>query len=126
MKSIEEINKLRSAMFKATHKYHQAIVENLKEYGEAIDVINDEWSEDDGYPRGVEVTSIGDDNESFSCVVDKIRYEEGEIIDKASIHVVWYNYKNIDQWWGLNDLIGEAADYVLSCIQWPETDMEAA
>ena len=122
MKSLATIENLRNRMFKAERAYRQAIVENLKEYGKELEVINDEWSEDDGYPRGVEVTSIGDDNESFSCVVDKIRYEEGEIIDKASIHVVWYNYKNIDQWWGLNDLIGEAADYVLSCIQWPEDE----
>ena len=66
------------------------------------------------------MTSINDDDETFSCIVDKIRYEEGEIIDKASIHVVWYDYKTINQWWGLNDLISEAADYVLSSIQWPD------
>lgn len=122
--SSKEIYELRSAMFRATHKYHQAIVENLKEYGEAIDVINDYWSVDDGYPRGVKVTSINDDGDgTFSVVVDKIRYEESEPDCKVGIHVVWYDYGETDQWWGLNDLTGEAADYVLSCIVWPE-DME--
>jgi len=124
MKSSKEISKLRSAMFKATHKYHQAIVESLKEYGKELDVINDDWSVDDDYPRGVKVTSINDDGDgTFSVVVDKIRYEESEPVCKVGIHVVWYDYSEIDQWWGLNDLTGEAADYVMSCIEWPE-DME--
>ena len=121
MKSLEAIKNLRDRMFKAGREYRQAIVQNLKEYGGELEVINDEWSEDDGYPRGVKVTSIGNNDETFSCVVDKICYEEGEVINKVGIHVVWYDYnEDVDEWWGLDDLIGEAADYVVSCIQWPE------
>lgn len=121
MKSLATINNLRDRMFKAGFAYRQAIMQNLKEWGKELEVINCDWSEDDGYPRGVKVTSIGNNDETFSCVVDKIRYEDNEIINKASIHVVWLDYnEDIDEWWGLDDLIGEAADYVVSCIQWPE------
>ena len=123
MKNVATIKHLRSNMFKAESKYHQAVIEELKRIGTELEVVSefyDEEDEENGEPKGCKVTSLGEDNESFEAIIDKIRYEESEPVVKVAIHVVWYDYKQIDQWWGLNDLIGEAADYVIDSIVWPE------
>ena len=120
MKSLRTIKQLRSDMFKATNKYHQTIIQNLKELGKDLEVVAEGWDEDEGEPKGCKVTSLGEDNESYEAIIDMIRYEASEPVVKVAIHVAWYNYKEINQWWGLSDLTGEAADYVLDSIQWPE------
>lgn len=124
MNSLDTLNGLRNEMFASARKYRQSVIANLKEIDRELDVVSDYWDEDEDYPKGVKVTSLNDDNEAFSCVVDKIRYDKSEPYEKASIHVVWYNDDKIDQWWGLNELIGEAADYVLSCIVWEQLNKE--
>lgn len=120
MKNLATIKHLRSVMFQATSKYHQAVIEELKRLGVELEVVAEGYDEEDGEPKGCKVTSLGEDNESYEAIIDKIRYDESEPVTKAAIHVAWYDYKQIDQWWGLSDLIGEAADYVIDSIVWPD------
>lgn len=120
MKNLATIKHLRSVMFQATSKYHQAVIEELKRLGKELEVVAEGWDEDEGEPKGCKVTSLGEDNESYEAIIDMIRYEESEPVIKVAIHVAWYNYKEINQWWGLSDLIGEAADYVIDSIVWPD------
>ena len=117
-----EIKSFRRDMFKAKFAYHNAIVQKLKECGKELDVVSEYWDEDEDYPRGVHLTSLNDDNEAFDVVVDKIRYEDREPVSKLGIHICRYEYKDVDYWWGINDLMEECADYVFSSIVWEDND----
>ena len=115
-----QIIAFRRDMFKAKFAYHNAVVEMLKECGKELEVVSEDWDEDEDYPKGVHLTTLGDDNEAFDVVVDRIRYEEKEPVTKVGIHVCRYEYKEVDYWWGINDLMDECADYVISSIVWED------
>lgn len=114
----------RRDMIKAKYAYHHAVVNMLKECGKELEVVSEYWDEDEDYPKGVHLTTLGDDDEAFDVVVDRIRYEEKEPVFKVGIHVCRYEYKEVDYWWGINDLMDECADYVLSSIVWEEKSDE--
>lgn len=115
-----QIIAFRRDMFKAKFAYHHAVVEMLKECGKELEVVSDLWDDDEDYPKGVHLTTLGDDGEAYDVVVDRIRYEEKEPVFKVGIHVCRYDYKEVDYWWGINDLMDECADYVISSIVWDE------
>ena len=113
-----EINAYRRDMIKAKYAYHQAIAEKLKECGKELEVVSEYWDKDDDYPKGVELTNLGDDNNAFNVVVNRIRYENGE----PSFHVCRWEYTEVDYWVTTGDLTEECVDYIYDSIIWEDEE----
>ena len=116
-----EISAFRRDMIKAKYAYHQAIAQKLKECGKELEVVEEYWDEeDDDCPKGVHLTTLGDDNNAFDVVVDRIRYEDGDSDGKVAVHICRWEYNEVDYWISIGDLMDECADYVFSSIMWED------
>ena len=114
MYSKRQLDMMSKEISKAERRYHIAIADNLREIGEPVKVQDDDESIN-GISLDVECNGSLMDF-IFDCV--KWDEERNEVMvhstDKSGVE---------DMWWYLTEL-GDAQDYLLEAIQWPEVKKE--
>jgi hypothetical protein len=115
MKTKKELEKLSNNIGVAIRKYHNAILENLKEVGECV-VQGDNEDEDED-TCGLSLMIDGRHNDMVNVVVDKIRFNDSNAIDKIEVHLCREDYRSCD-YWLTSSYFGDDIDYVYDAIIW--------
>lgn len=107
----EQLCNLSANIGKAIKNYHNAIATNLRTLGTEVPVQGDDPDEE-----GICV-NVEHDGNLFPWTVDRIKWDEER--SAIMVHTSMNNFCEADDWTYLSDL-GDATDYVLEAIQWPE------
>ena len=116
MKTKKELEKLSKNIGVAIKKYHDAIFENLKEVGECM-VQGDEDEDEDEDTCGLSLMIDGRHDDLVNIVVDKIRFNDDNAVDKIEVHLCRENYRSCD-YWLISSYLGGDIDYVYDAIIW--------
>lgn len=120
MKNLATLRNSYNGIHQARHQWAQAIIENLKEMGKEIKVLGDYYDPEDGWPEGLHIVIMDDDNYPQDIVIDSVKYEEKEHSNIA-VHLCYWDPNKCDQWWSISDFSSDDADTILLAIQWPES-----
>ena len=120
MKNLATLRNSYNGIRQAHHQWAQAIIENLKETGKEIKVLGDYYDPEDGWPEGLHIVIMDDDNYPQDIVIDSVKYEEKEYSNIA-VHLCYWDPNKCDQWWSISDFSIDDADTILLAIQWPES-----
>lgn len=107
----QQLNNLSAIIGKAIKNYHDAIATNLRTLKTEVPVLGDDPDEE-GITINVEY-----DGNLFPWTVDRIKWDEEH--SSIMVHTSMNNYCKADDWTYLSNL-GDATDYVLEAIHWPE------
>lgn len=107
----EQLNALSANIGKAIKNYHDAIATNLRTLGTEVLIQGD-----DADVVGINI-NVEHDGNLFPWTVDRIKWDEER--SSVMVHTSMNNFCEADDWTYLSDL-GDATDYVLEAIQWPE------
>ena len=107
----EQLNNLSAEIGKAIRTYHKAVADNLREIGKPVFISS--MDDDD---EGLEIM-VEHDASLHPWTVNLIKWDR----DKKDImvHCCSCDYSDADEWYYLSEL-GDATDYVLEAIDWPE------
>lgn len=120
MKNIATLNALRHQIAIAQTVYRNAIIDNLRECNTELEVLGEYYDKEDGWPKGLHLTILGEaDNDPQDVVIDKVKFEDKKT-SKVSLHVCYIYPTKADIWWSVSDLDTDCADLVLYSIQWPK------
>ena len=120
MKNLATLRNSYKGIRQARNQWAQAIIENLKEMGKEIKVLGDYYDPEDGWPEGLHIVIMDDDNYPQDIVIDSVKYEEKECSNIA-VHLCYWDPNKCDQWWSISDFSSDDADTILLAIQWPES-----
>lgn len=120
MKNLATLRNSYNSIHQARHQWALAIIENLKEMGKEIKVLGDYYDPEDGWPEGLHIVIMDDDNYPQDIVIDSVKYEEKEYSNIA-VHLCYWDPNKCDQWWSISDFSSDDADTILLAIQWPES-----
>ena len=76
MKNLATLRNSYKGIRQARNQWAQAIIENLKEMGKEIKVLGDYYDPEDGWPEGLHIVIMDDDNYPQDIVIDSVKYEE--------------------------------------------------
>lgn len=121
MKSIATLNSMYQAIHQAHIEWVRAIIDNMKEVGTELKVVDDNYNPEDGWPEGLHLVVMDDNNYPKDIVIDRVKYQAGSCYGNIiSIHLCYQEPEACDTWWNLSYLTTDTADTVLNAIQWPE------
>lgn len=120
MKNLATLRNSYNGIHQARHQWELAIIENLKEIGKEVKVLGDYYDPEDGWPEGLHIVIMDDDNYPQDIVIDSVKYEEKELSNIA-VHLCYWDPSKCDQWWSISDFSSDDADTILLAIQWPES-----
>lgn len=120
MKNLATLRNNYNSIHQAHREWAHDIIENLKELGTELKVIDSDYDPEDGWPEGLHLVIQDDDNYPQDIVIDRVKYQ-AKGSSNILVHLCYYAPEACDTWWEISNLATADADIILNAIQWPES-----
>lgn len=112
----KQLKRLTRRIEDMRREYFKQIENKLKEEGKELEICNEDWDEEMGYPKGLYLMIPDKHFNLVDCVYDRIRFDG----KKVQVHQCYWSDGGEDYWEDAQDIPADNLWDIYDAVQWSE------